>query len=70
MTLPCSKSSTALIYPRKLSAFNRHLFDLASPQPRPMLSYDLWLAFLETGTVVTLCVAIVAFQIRRMEVVS
>lgn len=46
------------------------LFDLASPQPRPMLSYDLWLAFLETGTVVTLCVAIMAFQIRRMEVVS
>ena len=44
------------------------LFDIASA--RPMFSYDLWLAFLETGTVVTLCVAIVAFQIRRMEVIS
>ena len=46
------------------------LFDIASSRPHPMLSYDLWLAFLETGTVVTLCVAIVAFQIRRMEVIS
>ena len=46
------------------------LFDITSSRPHPMLSYDLWLAFLETGTVVTFCVAIVAFQIRRMEVIS
>ena len=45
------------------------LFDIASSGPRSMLSYDLSLAFLETGTVAVLCLVIMAIQIRRMEVV-